>query len=226
MARKWIARVCGYGTALVLLALWLLLSTAFGQHLRALNSRSIFEIPPQPLPSALLRYTEQSGVHVTSSAGLIENKHSRGVAGHLNARDALLKLLEGTTLGFETIDGNSVVILPERTTLNPRPGEKRALSISEGGAAQVGELAVIGSLRFSDRLGPGEFGGFRHVATSSAQEPLLDRKLLWKIPPQPLPSALAQYAEQSGVQVTSSAELVEKKVTRAVCPVAQTHAPP
>src|SRR3712207_6576045 len=116
MKNKWIAQYSGYGAALLLLHVCLAISTASSQPLKALNSTSSFQIPAQPLPTALLRYTEQSGVHVTSSARLVENKRSRAIAGQYDARSALTKLLEGTSLGFEPIDDSSVVILPARET--------------------------------------------------------------------------------------------------------------
>lgn len=49
-----------------------------------------------------------------------------------------------------------------------------------------------------------------------AAELLLTRTAPFAIPAQPLPSALAQYSEQSGVQVTSSSDLIEKKPSTGV----------
>lgn len=226
MNRKWIANGSGYGSAVVLLFLWLLVSNAFAQHLNALNGTSVFEIPPQPLPTALLRYTEQSGVHVTSSATLIENKLSQGVAGRLNARDALLRILMGTTLGFERIDDNSVVILPEHVTLKPGSDEKRALSIGYEGPNSAEAFALIGGAvphpfdSPSFLLAPNQGHDFAvallDVASSITVEPLLDRSSSFKILAQPLPSALADYSEQAGVQITAPSSIVERKVTQGV----------
>lgn len=145
MKSKRIAQCPGYGAALLLLYACLATSPAFGQPLKALNSTSSFQIPAQSLPTALLRYTEQSGVHVTSSSSLVENKSSRAIVGQYDARTALTKLLEGTSLGFEPIDDSSVVILPARVTLSPRADEKRALSTRDGDASSGNEVVVTGS---------------------------------------------------------------------------------
>jgi hypothetical protein len=147
MNSKRIASLCAYGTALLILSIWLVASAALGQPVRAMNCTFSFSIPSQSLPSALLRYAEQSGVYVTSSASLIENERSRGIVGQFDARTALKKILEGTALGFETIDDRSVVILPVRATLNPRPDEKRAVSAEDRLGADQSNITLLHEVR-------------------------------------------------------------------------------
>jgi len=69
-----------------------------------------FDIPPQQLSSALLEYSEQSGVQVTSPGRLIEGRTSVGVVGTFNAQDALRRLLQGTDLNYSVIGRNTIVI--------------------------------------------------------------------------------------------------------------------
>jgi iron complex outermembrane recepter protein len=113
----------------------------------ALDTTSSFTIRPQPLPSALMRYSEQSGVQVTSAGNLVEDKQSRGVIGKLDASTALRMLLEGTALSFEVVDDSSVIIVPVRTWLDPGPGERRALGASAKKpiSSQDDEVIVTGS---------------------------------------------------------------------------------
>lgn len=75
-----------------------------------LSSVTPFDIPPQPVPSALLAYSSQSGVQVTSSAEMLEGKQSPGVVGSFTARTALDKLLAGTGLRYDIIDRNTIAI--------------------------------------------------------------------------------------------------------------------
>ncbi|MEJ1964649.1 MAG: TonB-dependent receptor [Gammaproteobacteria bacterium] len=69
-----------------------------------------FDIAPQSLPSALLKFSEQAGVQVASAGEVIEGKSSAGVVGTFVARSALAKLLSGTQLAYEVIDSNTVAI--------------------------------------------------------------------------------------------------------------------
>jgi iron complex outermembrane receptor protein len=81
-----------------------------GEAAADLGSSFKFDIPPQPLPTALLKYSEQSGVQVTSSGQLIAGHAAAGVVGTFDAKDALRRLLQGTDLGYTVIGRNTVVI--------------------------------------------------------------------------------------------------------------------
>lgn len=77
-----------------------------------LGTRVAFDIPPQQLPSALLKFATQSGVQVTSPGQLIEGKHSAGVVGTLDGREALRRILKDTALRFDVVDDDTVMIVP------------------------------------------------------------------------------------------------------------------
>ncbi|WP_129775127.1 TonB-dependent receptor domain-containing protein [Peristeroidobacter soli] len=96
-----------------------------------LASRIKFAIEPQELSSALLRYSEQSGVQVTGSADVLEGRSTPGVNGERVARDALDTLLKGTQLNYDVIDANTVAI------------RGKPVTTSDAGAIQ--EIVVTGS---------------------------------------------------------------------------------
>lgn len=75
-----------------------------------LSSQIEFYIPPQQMPAALLKYSAQSGVQVTCSADIVEDKLSAGVIGSFVARDALDKLLTGSNLEYQVVDASTVAI--------------------------------------------------------------------------------------------------------------------
>jgi len=75
-----------------------------------LESEIQFNIPPQQLPEALLKYAQQSRVQVTSAAKVVEGKTTAGVVGTFPARLGLERLLAGTALSYDVIDPNTVVI--------------------------------------------------------------------------------------------------------------------
>ena len=69
-----------------------------------------FDIAPQQLSSALLKFSAQSDIQVTVPGQLAEGKQSAGVVGKFNAGSALAILLKDTTLHYDVVDGSTVVI--------------------------------------------------------------------------------------------------------------------
>jgi iron complex outermembrane receptor protein len=75
-----------------------------------LSQQRQFDIAPQPLSSALLKFSAQSDIQVTVPGQLAEGKQSSGVVGKFNAGSALAILLKDTTLRYDVVDGGTVVI--------------------------------------------------------------------------------------------------------------------
>jgi len=69
-----------------------------------------FDIAPQQLSSALLKFSAQSDIQVTVPGQLAEGKQSPGVVGRFNAGSALAILLKDTSLHYDVVDGSTVVI--------------------------------------------------------------------------------------------------------------------
>jgi iron complex outermembrane recepter protein len=76
----------------------------------SLSSVARFAIPAGSLPGALHKFTEQSGIQVTSPSDLVDMKQTGGVSGDLPAAQALTQLLMGTQLEYDTIDQRTVSI--------------------------------------------------------------------------------------------------------------------
>jgi outer membrane receptor protein involved in Fe transport len=118
-----------------------------------------FDIAAQPLQSAMVEFTAQSGVQVTSATELLQDKRSTDLRGEYTAYAALTQLLSGTDLGYRTVDSNTVAIvsLPMQ---QPVPDSNEALAgrvrentaapadSSDGGSevdAELTEVTVTGS---------------------------------------------------------------------------------
>lgn len=97
MGRQHIVRLVGHGAWT--LVVWLMVGIRPGIAAADLSQISRFDIQPQELPSALLKFSEQSGIQVTSPGALIEGKTSPGVVGQLEGRRALDSLLRNTEIG-------------------------------------------------------------------------------------------------------------------------------
>jgi iron complex outermembrane receptor protein len=75
-----------------------------------LGQQRQFDIAPQPLSSALLKFSAQSEVQVTVPGQLVEGKTSAGVVGKFKPGSALAILLKDTSLHYDVVDGSTVVI--------------------------------------------------------------------------------------------------------------------
>ena len=123
-----------------------------------LSTTARFSIPPQALSTAVVQFTEQSGVQVTSAAELMRGRRSAGVTGSYPATEALVHLLAGTRLGFDIVDRNTAVITskdrapaaPSPATVPDNAATRDSAARSEPSSA-VEEIVVTASKR-SERL--------------------------------------------------------------------------
>ncbi|MEJ0038989.1 MAG: TonB-dependent receptor [Gammaproteobacteria bacterium] len=108
--------VCFMNRSAIVVTLSLVVGITPGMAAADLASKVHFDISAQPLPSALLKYSDQAGVQIASTAEIIEDKATPGVVGTLVARNALEQLLSGTGLVYEVIDASTVAIHPATAT--------------------------------------------------------------------------------------------------------------
>jgi TonB family protein len=71
-----------------------------------------FDIPPQQLTTALVTYSEASGIQVLYDSRLAASRQSPGVKGVMTPQAALRRLLGGTDLVVRYTDGHDIVLLP------------------------------------------------------------------------------------------------------------------
>src|SRR5882757_4084803 len=107
-----LGRLCACGTKVLLLVLALSVAAGVRPSLAAidLGQQRQFDIEPQQLSSALLKFSAQSDIQVTVPGQLAEGKQSPGVVGRFNAGSALAILLKDTSLHYDVVDGSTVVI--------------------------------------------------------------------------------------------------------------------
>lgn len=105
-----------------------------GVAMADLSTRVRFNIAPQSLSAALIRYAEQSQIQVTSVSNLVDGLNTAGVTGELRAVDALDVLLENTGLTYQKID-ESTVAIRVASALQPTAGSPASPAQSGGAAA-------------------------------------------------------------------------------------------
>jgi iron complex outermembrane receptor protein len=79
-----------------------------------------YDIAAQPLGAALRHYAAASGREVVADASLVEGRHSAGVRGRLSPEAALTRLLAGTGLTIDIVDGAAVLRASTSDTRRPR----------------------------------------------------------------------------------------------------------
>ncbi|WP_244987576.1 TonB-dependent siderophore receptor [Komagataeibacter oboediens] len=102
-------------------------------------------MPAQPLSVALMRFSQQAGIQVTSDSALLRGINTHGVHGHITIQYALGQLLAGTGLSYSSAGHNTVVLT------------KAAANIT------LGPVRVGGTVSRQDPTGP----GVGYVATTT-----------------------------------------------------------
>lgn len=106
-----------------------------------------FDVPAQPLPSALTQFGRQSGLQVSVPAALADGRTSSAVSGSLAPIEALSRLLAGTGLTYR-ISGNIVTLEPapqaSGSTINLGPVRVEG-SGTGSAAASAPPQAIIGN---------------------------------------------------------------------------------
>jgi iron complex outermembrane receptor protein len=159
------------GTLAVVLALPLTFTAGIRPCVAAmeLGQEKTFDIPPQQLPAALLKFSEQSGVQVTSPGQLIEGRKSPGVIGTFSPGKALAMLLKDTSLNYDIVDGNTVVItgsanskvsrndlqkVAETGNPPPTPSDGRQLKLAQAATSDVAQTPRVVRMNNADNSTP------------------------------------------------------------------------
>lgn len=87
-------------------------------NLQQSQARYSFEIPAQPLVSALNAFSDISGWQVGLQADLAADLQSAPVSGRLSPEQALTELLRGTGVGYRSAGQRSVVLVPGERAVN------------------------------------------------------------------------------------------------------------
>jgi iron complex outermembrane receptor protein len=70
----------------------------------------VFDIPAQPLASALTAFGQQSGLQVTFAPAMASGRRSSAVSGSLAPEEALRRILAGTGVTYRFVDGRTVAL--------------------------------------------------------------------------------------------------------------------
>jgi iron complex outermembrane receptor protein len=129
--------------------------TPYGQQLGQSVEQRSFNIPPQPLQSALIVFGQQAGRQIAADGSLVRDVATQGVQGTMTIEQALTRLLAGTGLAFS---------FPSATTIAlHRPGQSTVPGALQLDPVQVQGAFPVPSQAMIDNLPPPYAGG--QVAT-------------------------------------------------------------
>ena len=95
------------------------------------ETKQTFNIPKQSLSSALLQFSESTGIKTFFKADLARNRTTQGVSGNFTQAQALDTLLADTGVDYRFTDTKSVTLVAETgnavPVATPQPGPERIL---------------------------------------------------------------------------------------------------
>lgn len=146
----------GASIALLLTASPMALSPAFAAPAPAQKQAREFDIPAQPLGSALVAYSRQADIPVVAPMELLKGKQATAVRGLMTPDEALSRLLLGSGLKAEPGANGSVVVtqsVPQDNTEAPSIQEVVVTARRRAERAQEVPLAVtaLGGQELTDR---------------------------------------------------------------------------
>jgi outer membrane receptor protein involved in Fe transport len=119
----------------VLLASGISATALYAPAAYAQSGQQDYDIEAQRLGDALRRYSDISGRNVIAASRLLEGRRSTGVRGRLSPDDALARLLSGTGLTIELVEGAWVL----------RPGNREPGTTGSNDVALDEAIVVTGS---------------------------------------------------------------------------------
>lgn len=123
----------------------LLCTLAVAQPVLDLDRQVEFDIPAQPLSSALVAFSRQAGVQVLTATKDLEGIQGSAVKGRWTLRESLNKLLDGTGLVAIHEGNNAVAVKPKAGKTPPASTISSATLPSTSRGRDVERLEVTGS---------------------------------------------------------------------------------
>jgi TonB-dependent receptor len=84
--------------------------TTAAAAVQASQAVRFYDIPAQPLGSALSSYAEVSGVDLVANPAAVKGKRSHAIKGNFSPEDALNEILRGTSLDYRMSSNGSVIV--------------------------------------------------------------------------------------------------------------------
>jgi TonB-dependent receptor len=85
-------------------------ATAASAHAQVAQSTRFYDIPAQPLGTALNSYAEMTGIDLVAAPEAVSGKRSHALRGNYSPEDALDELLRGTSLSYHMSSAGSVIV--------------------------------------------------------------------------------------------------------------------
>lgn len=113
-------------------------------QLAQLDNERTFDIPAQPLTSALARFGQQSGLQITVDGALVRDVSAPALQGRMTNAEALRRLLAGSGLTYSVLDDTTISIRRPGPSQSDGPTMLDPITVTASGLAPP--QAEIGNL--------------------------------------------------------------------------------
>ncbi len=118
-------------------------------HAQAMETRSSFSIPAGDLASAIDAFSRQSGLQILYKPELLSGRRVDAINGSLANQEVLTRLLKGTDVQWERVNGGTIVLKPNasRRRDEPKavPSNKSVPADAHTSVQDLEEMVVVGS---------------------------------------------------------------------------------
>lgn len=118
------------------------ISTAVAAPAHGQEARRQFDIPAQPLASALIEFSRQSDAVVTAPSRLTRDKQARAIRGSYSNKQALDLLLQGSGLEARPVNDGSWIVMAGTSALGREDARVESAAVAE---VPTEEIVVTGS---------------------------------------------------------------------------------
>ena len=94
------------------------LGATAAQAIELRAEEAAFDIPAQPVATALMQFSRQANVQVIADAGMLGDARSQSLNGRFKPAVAISILLQGTGLHYEATASNTVNVVPSPGVLS------------------------------------------------------------------------------------------------------------
>lgn len=118
-------------------------------HAQTMETRSSFSIPAGDLASAVDAFSRQSGLQILYKPELLKGRRVGAISGSLANQEVLARLLKGTDVQWERVNGGTIVLkkvdLPRRDEPKGAPNDRPILPEQRASVQDLEEMVVVGS---------------------------------------------------------------------------------
>lgn len=131
------------------------------------QSRSMIEIPVQPLEEALRSLADARGFQIVFAYEELAGLNTAGVRGRFTAEEAIGELLQGTHLEYCHLGGNTFTVVPRKASRQPQMVNVALMSAEETPSFRLAQAASAPA-QVAQSAAPASGGNLEHIVVTGS----------------------------------------------------------